>query len=883
MKRHAWLMVLAFSMVVANFAAASECQVRRFLAPDQKPEWTAAGYLPGWTVNATPDGREITIDGDEAQKFRGTVVVGRQIQLPDPMPPGLHVSLQFKTSCTQDSPPRSGLPALAFYAPEVWQIFGTSDPPTEVFDANLPVKMPFIYQGIASHGEDVVEWRDWKSDNFARRLRKHAGKTLILALVWSAHHFHAEEKAAFRNIEIVTQTEDDIQREFFHSLDLSLPDLAAVQRAVEREDWPAAGKALADYYRQRTSPSPPPLSKTTSREYADKICDHIFTFVGCDPFQLDREIQWNEDPFNYEQWAIALNRHTHWRNLGATYAGTGDEKYAREFVAQLRSWIDAMPVCIGKHFVQGPYSVAGRNPLSLDAGIRMGQTWFPAFYYFLHSPSFGDEDLLAMLQSFRQHAEYLMNPRHFRSGSNWGAMESNGLLHIGCYLPEFRDAATWRKTAIDRLHAELDRQVYPDGAQKELTPGYHGVTLGNVLGAIQVAEHCNVALPDNFIAKLEWMFDYYVRIRKPDGTTPALNDSGSHSIRGQMVRGLALFPERKDFAYFAANGKSGNVPDYTSTRLDYAGWHIMRSGWDKNACYMLLDAGPFGTGHQHEDKLSIIVHAFGRTLISEGGRYSYDESKWREYSLLTPSHNTVMVDGLPQRHRSVRASWESKKPVDNVWQTNDLVDYASASYTLGYGRSENIPVEHHREVLFIKPRLWLVVDRLHAKDKKQHSYESLFHLNADEAEADSVTGVVVTSNPTGANVALIPIDMGDWQVDIVKGQEKPTVQGWLTTNRHNVLRPVPTAVYRCRKASNATIAYLIAPLRQGEALPVLEPIPVADEAKPTDLAFRVTLPDKISYKIHWNLDSYKNPTLVPASARGAVFDAAGKLLAELPQ
>ena len=542
-----------------------------------------------------------------------------------------------------------------------------------------------------------------------------------------------------------------------------------------------------------------------------------------------------------------------------------------------------MPVFIGKRFVQGPYSVAGRIPLSLDAGIRMGQTWFPAFYYFLHSPSFGDEDLLAMLQSFRRHAEYLMNPRHFKAGSNWGAMESNGLLHIGCYLPEFRDAPLWRETAISRLYAELDRQVYPDGAQKELTPGYHGVTLGNVLNAVRVAEHCQVALPEDFVAKLERMFDYYVRIHKPDCTTPMLNDSWNHSVRGHFATGAALFPAREDFTYFATGGKSGTQPDYTSTRLDYAGWHIMRSAWNNDACYMLLDGGPFGTGHQHEDKLSIVVHAFGRTVIPEAGRYSYDASKWHAYALSTPSHNTIMVDGLPQRHRAVRVSWESKQPVDTIWHTSDQLDYVAAGYTLGYGRNENVPVEHHRDVLFIKPRLWLVVDRLHAKDENSHTYESLFHLNADEAQGDSETGAVVTSNPTGANVALLPIAMDDWQLDIVKGQEEPTVQGWLMTNKHNVLRPVPTAIYRCKKAGDAQIAYLIAPLRHGELAPVVEPLKTAAGEK--GIAFRVSLPDETSYTVLWN-DTPGKPMATgtqQTSARAAVFDHTGHLLAEMPQ
>ncbi len=853
------------------------------LAPDQKPEWTAAGYLPKWTIATEQADSGFRIDGDEQGKFRGAVAVGQRIEIPDPVPPGLRVRLQFQTSCDQDTPPRSGVPCLALYTPEVWQTLETSDSPTEMLDTRSPDRKPLVFLSIAGHGEDVVQWRDWQSDELAHQLRPHAGKSLILAVVWSGHHFHAEEWAAFRHIEIVTQTHVEIQREFFQSLDLTRPGLTTVQEAVQREDWPIAGTALAAYYRTRTTPRPPPLSKTTSTAYADRICDHVFTFVGCEPFQLPREIQWNEDPFDYDQWAIALNRHMHWRSLGATYAGTGNEKYAREFVAQLRSWIDAMPVLIGHRYVEGPYSIAGRSSLSLDAGIRMGQSWFPAFYCFLPSPSFDDEHLLAMLQSFRRHAEYLKNPLHFKAGSNWGAMESCGLLHIGCYLPEFRDAAQWRETAITRLYEELDRQVYPDGAQKELTPGYHGVTLRNVLDAVRVAEHCSVALPDDFIAKLERMFDYYVRIRKPDDTTPMLNDSWTHSVRSQLARGAVLFPEREDFAYFATNGQSGSIPEYTSTRLPYAGWHIMRSGWDEDASYMLLDGGPFGTGHQHEDKLSIIVHAFGRPLVSEAGRYSYDGSKWYQYALSTPSHNTVMVDGLPQRHRAVRDSCEALKPVETAWHTTDLLDYAAAKYMLGYGRDENVPVEHHRDVLFIKPRLWLVVDRLVANDENRHTYESLFHLNADEAQADAETGIVVTCNPSGANVALIPVEMGDWQIDIVQGQEEPTVQGWLMTNQHNVLRPVPTAVYRCEEARDARIAYLIAPLREGEALPVLKPI-AANEPGDDGIVFHVTSPNNSSCTILWNPTPGK-PIVAGAkqtSARAAVFDAEGKLRAEVP-
>ena len=112
---------------------------------------------------------------------------------------------------------------------------------------------------------------------------------------------------------------------------------------------------------------------------AEEALEHVFRLASCPPTKLEPQIRWNEDPHNYEQWPIALNRHMHWVTLGRAYAATHDEKYAREFVAQLNSWLDAMPVHIGRRWVQGPFYEEGKAPLTLDAGIRMGQSWWPAY------------------------------------------------------------------------------------------------------------------------------------------------------------------------------------------------------------------------------------------------------------------------------------------------------------------------------------------------------------------------------------------------------------------------------------------------------------------------------------------------------------------------
>lgn len=376
------------------------------------------------------------------------------------------------------------------------------------------------------------------------------------------------------------------------------------------------------------------------------------------------------------------------------------------------------------------------------------------------------------------------------------------------------------------------------------------------------------------------MFDYYVRITMSDRTTPNLNDSGSGSVLGQLAQGLRLFPDREDFQFIVSNGKQGSPPRYTSTRLAWAGWSIMRSGWERDACYLLLDGGPFGTGHQHEDKLSIIVHAFGKTLIAEAGTYAYDASDWCKYVLSTGAHNTIMVDGHGQRHRAARRNFSTDRPLDTTWTTGQRLDFAEAVYDLGYGDTENVPVEHHRAILFVKPRLWLVVDRLISGDDRSHGYESLFHLDATDVQLDPETGRIVTANPHGPNLALIPVQYDGWSAGIVEGQTEPVVQGWLPTGKHNVLRPVPTAVYSRQTSGDTRIAYLIAPMRQGESAPTVR---MLDGAAADAFALEVTLPDGGGYVILWN-DERPTPFEVGAfrtKARVAVFSTNGDLIEEL--
>lgn len=70
---------------------------------------------------------------------------------------------------------------------------------------------------------------------------------------------------------------------------------------------------------------------------------------------------------------------------------------------------------------------------------------------------------------------------------NWLIMEMNGLGQIGILYQQFKKSAKWLQQALESLEEELDRQIYPDGFQYELTTNYHDVVINNYQRFIEVA------------------------------------------------------------------------------------------------------------------------------------------------------------------------------------------------------------------------------------------------------------------------------------------------------------------------------------------------------------------------------------------------------------
>ncbi|MEA3401847.1 MAG: heparinase II/III family protein [Armatimonadota bacterium] len=610
--------------------------------------------------------------------------------------------------------------------------------------------------------------------------------------------------------------------ELFSLLREDIEGLAAARQAAAAGDYAAAKRALLEYFRARDWPQwtfdPSEYDQHRDPDYntdrADQVMEHTFRWQGRTA-TLPEDIDWTFNPWegddpNYTpEWTYDLNRFGFWRTLGQAWWATGDDRYAKEFVSQMLDWIHDEPAPV----LGSPNTAPTWR--TIEQGIRTAGSWMDAYHYFLFADAMTPQAHCAFLKSWVEHARTLtrMTVEHPEHGGNWVTMECNGLAHIGVMFPEFTEAEHWREVAYGRLLMELDRQVYPDGAQKELSTGYHQVARGNFMRATHPASRNGIEIPGGYLNKLRRMYEYNLHAMKPDGRLPPLNDSGDTNVVGALREAYDTWGDQR-FLWGATLGAEGEPVDFTSWFFPWAGQAVMRSGWNADDLYMMFEVGPFGIGHQHEDKLGIYLWGWGRPLLTEAGTYSYDRSAWRRFVLSTAAHNTIMVDGMGQHRRGLGETYETDEPLEGVWASTDLFDWCIGRYEEGYG-PDRLPLTHERTVIFVKPGYFLVIDRLLGAEG-EHTYEALFNFDAEEAAVADDGLTVSSADPGQPNVTLMPLATDDLSLRVVTGQEDP-LMGWIPRQDH---REIPTAVYERAGPTPQQFVTLLLPHPTEEAPPV---------------------------------------------------------------
>ena len=613
-------------------------------------------------------------------------------------------------------------------------------------------------------------------------------------------------------------------------LDLDRPGLEKIKAAVTRGDFPRAKHDYLEYRRTistarwRVMPADRPATAASTDDPAgDEVVNHVIrNMYGFAPKvgNMGADFDWTFNPiprsnpnFSSEWTFCVISRTQFWNVLADAYWRTFNEKYAKEWVAQLEDFARKNPVENALAF--SPPGGPDTLWRTLDSGIRMHDSWPYAYAHFLRSPSFTPEANWLYLNEIRTHGLRLaLGLADQNRSGNWVTTECFGLYTLAVLFPELKESAAWRSSMMDRMTKEVQRAVAPDGFECELTPDYDRVTLEGFMGAVRLAKLNGQPVPGVFHDRILEMYRALVLMMRQDGKVVGTNDSSDTDVV-PLARESLEFERDPMCEWAATGGKSGTAPPL-ATMLPYAGFYAMRGGWNTNDLFLFFRGGPTGSAHQHEDMNEIVLRVYGHTFLPDPGNYLYDHSEWRRYVINCSSHNTIIVDGKWQ-HRGPSLIPEA---VDNPWINTPLFDFVAATYRGGY--QENVydgskgfapekwvgttdkTVSHTRRVLYLKPGCALVLDTLDGTG--QHAYEAHFHLNASAAHLDPSTQSVYASVQNGPLLALFPLDRDGLEAQIVTGQKSPML-GWSNETR----QPAPTLCYRKTQPAPAVFSTLLLP------------------------------------------------------------------------
>jgi hypothetical protein len=566
------------------------------------------------------------------------------------------------------------------------------------------------------------------------------------------------------------------------ALDSADPQVRPILGA-EKNGVPVDARGLLKIFQARLARYPstfvialPPWDASTQQE-ADAALNGKFTLQGVTgslPLQADGGFDWTwRGPHNDPEFAWFLNRQHHIPALLVAWRETKDARYRRALNTQLRDWLRQTPRPAHYSFSSGWRA--------LEVSRRIEEAWMPVLFSPIAGEALEDDVLLGMLADVPDHAAALRYTHSF--SGNHLLTELTGLAAIALAFPEFKDAPQWLDYAVTQSRAEAAREIYPDGAESELSNLYQVVVL---LELQRLADMLAAAGRDKEGAEmrplLENAWNYFSHTLDPRGHGPLNNDSSVADDAAQ-VRQMAAIYHRPDWLYIATQGREGIAPTTPPTEyFPYAGLAVMRSGWDADAQWAFFDAGPRGSDHQHADRLHLSIGGGGREFLVDDGRYNYQPGPWRDYFTGPRGHNVVLLDGAgtlpPPDTVTTPAKIIQKIGVGSANEGMPASDMfkAEASFAGNLVNGQG-PAYHQRTVNYVRGQYWIVTDEIFCAGA--HKLEALWHFHPDcTVKRDGP--LIYTDDVGQANLALWAMEAppGDWTVDFIRGRETPSPQGW---------------------------------------------------------------------------------------------------------
>jgi len=198
------------------------------------------------------------------------------------------------------------------------------------------------------------------------------------------------------------------------------------------------------------------------------------------------------------------------------------------------------------------------------------------------------------------------------------------------------------------------------------------------------------------------------------------------------------------------------------------GWSVMRSGWDKDALqFGIISAPKFFGNHEHADRGSIILNAYGERLICDAGKpYSYGDPIIEQWFRGSAGHNLLFVNGKGQ---TMRENLSAPGRMSHFISTPDF-DYVLTENSGPYGDAVK---RWDRHAIFAVPEFIILYDQVELPEAGSLSFR--YHSPGSR-------NILLQSNTAilpGDNAASIPSSSAGTRLAKTKfGSEYQNTEWW---------------------------------------------------------------------------------------------------------
>jgi hypothetical protein len=538
-------------------------------------------------------------------------------------------------------------------------------------------------------------------------------------------------------------------------------------------------------------------------------------FVGSPPRWMQRDVA-------DEEYLYSLNRMDHWKTLLAAFSMTGEVRFAEKVTDELRDWLDACtrppldpsraqelfnggrtPTTLraGMEVLQRwpraiPYVQAARGAVrtlrhhtrrrgrasmlpsrpvalptapwrSLEAGIRLYDTWPCVLHHLVHTDLLDADLLLAIARSVEEQAEILetISPLIWPGADhNHYLAEALGLLTAACLFPEMSRAEQWKNHAMNELERCANAQLMPDGGHVEGCPHYHnGCVYLFCLALLRAREH-GLEFSAEYIHRVRGALEWSVQTMRPTGRGVPWGDSDADTLAVKAALfGYLCFGEEAPLVIAARLAGHQAVEEQCMTHL----WQIpdleeifaiidrghgddeergerpasfpllrhqrqlkqvaLRTGWNTDSLSAFFACRtPVHNGHAHIDPASFDFTALGHTMVCDPGRFTYRQDEDRRRFKSAAWHSMLTLNRRdPFEYIS---SWRFGR---QRWG-----DVALLSEEPGLLAAESVhenysPSIHRRLLALIDEEFLLVLDQVtHLKPRS--SVQVYYHLDSTD-------------------------------------------------------------------------------------------------------------------------------------------------------